>query len=335
MTVPTPYDYQAVQASGSWAGMSNGVSTDSPLTAGTAAGTADETSSSAGPDENSYRWAAVTQRSPLRIQLDGENVVLPITPESLADNDNLRAGTRVWVQLYGKRVIILGASGGGSDVYVPVGGIIEWPGASVPNSNWVIANGQALSRAAYASLFTVCGTTFGAGDGATTFNVPNYTSRVPAGSGGTYARGATGGAATVSLSAGELPGHTHSFSGSLSGSSISELSTNSASHSHTYSDTTSDDGTHQHGVGNQSTRSDIAGAGGNTAATTSSGQLTGAAGGHHHTFSGASSSDAHSHTISGGSVSGTVSGTSGSTGAGTAHENMPPFLATLFIIRAL
>lgn len=58
--------------------------------------------------------------------------------------------------------------------YAPTGGIIMWPLVAAPASGvWLRCDGAAVSRAAYASLFVTIGTMFGAGDGSTTFNVPN------------------------------------------------------------------------------------------------------------------------------------------------------------------
>lgn len=61
---------------------------------------------------------------------------------------------------------------------VPLGAIIVWPGdiGDIPVS-YREANGQALSRSVYSDLFAVYGTKYGAGDGSTTFNVPNIGSR--------------------------------------------------------------------------------------------------------------------------------------------------------------
>lgn len=54
----------------------------------------------------------------------------------------------------------------------PVGTIIhDWPGQNIP-AGWIAVDGQAVSRTQYADLFSAIGTTYGAGDGSTTFNVP-------------------------------------------------------------------------------------------------------------------------------------------------------------------
>lgn len=58
---------------------------------------------------SAFRWATVTQVSPLRIRLDGDTAELALTPESLLQVV-LEVDQRVWVQLYGRRVIVLGVS---------------------------------------------------------------------------------------------------------------------------------------------------------------------------------------------------------------------------------
>jgi microcystin-dependent protein len=72
------------------------------------------------------------------------------------------------------------------------GQILMWPTGSAP-SGYLLCDGTAVSRTTYATLFGVIGTTFGAGDTTTTFNLPNYTNRMPIGVGSTAALAATGG----------------------------------------------------------------------------------------------------------------------------------------------
>lgn len=107
----------------------------------------------------------------------------------------------------------------------PTGQLISYAGTTAP-TGYFLCDGQAVSRTTYANLFTVIGTTWGSGDGTTTFNVPDLRGRLLAGAdnmGGTpaniltgYALGTTGGTQTVTLTAAELPvsayadtGHTH------------------------------------------------------------------------------------------------------------------------------
>jgi microcystin-dependent protein len=95
------------------------------------------------------------------------------------------------------------------NVVVPVGGVIDYPSATPPNSSYLLANGQAIGRIAYATLFGLIGTAFGTGDGSTTFNIPNYTDRVSITAGNLYSLGATGGEASHTLLVAEMPAHNH------------------------------------------------------------------------------------------------------------------------------
>jgi microcystin-dependent protein len=66
------------------------------------------------------------------------------------------------------------------DARLPAGMIVQWLGAAAP-AGWRICDGSAVSRTEFSDLFAVLGTAHGAGDGATTFNVPNLKGRVPVG----------------------------------------------------------------------------------------------------------------------------------------------------------
>jgi len=78
-----------------------------------------------------------------------------------------------------------------ADVAAPSGVMVMWPGAAVqsggvyigPNTGWLLCNGQAVSRTIYAALFQAIGTTWGAGDGSTTFNLPDMQEAAPVGVG--------------------------------------------------------------------------------------------------------------------------------------------------------
>lgn len=92
-------------------------------------------------------------------------------------------------------------------ISTPIGGIIIWPGNVLP-ANFLVCNGTAVSRTTYAELYNVIGTTYGAGDGSTTFNIPNLTNRFPVGAGNLYGRGNTGGSKDAIVVE-----HTHGFTG--------------------------------------------------------------------------------------------------------------------------
>lgn len=91
---------------------------------------------------------------------------------------------------------------------IPTGAIIAYGGSSAPDG-WLMCDGSAVSRSTYAGLFARVSTTFGAGNGTTTFNIPNLQDRFPIGDSGSLTLGATGGASSVTLTTTELPAHTH------------------------------------------------------------------------------------------------------------------------------
>lgn len=102
---------------------------------------------------------------------------------------------------------------------IPTGTILPWGSASIP-TGYLQCNFQEVSRSTYSALFGVIGTTFGAGNGTTTFNVPNASGRTLIGTGsgsGLTARviGSQGGAETVTLTAAQsgVPAHTHPAGG--------------------------------------------------------------------------------------------------------------------------
>lgn len=91
---------------------------------------------------------------------------------------------------------------------VPIGSIQAYAGANPPG-NWLICAGQAVSRTKYQKLFNVIGTTYGEGDGSTTFNLPDLRGKVAIGQSPTYELGASGGEVTHTLNINEMPSHMH------------------------------------------------------------------------------------------------------------------------------
>ncbi len=82
--------------------------------------------------------------------------------------------------------------------------------ATVP-AGWLQCDGRAVSRTTYAALFAAIGTVWGEGDGATTFNLPDYRDKVILGASATRPVGTAGGAETHTLTEDEIPSHTHEF----------------------------------------------------------------------------------------------------------------------------
>jgi microcystin-dependent protein len=97
--------------------------------------------------------------------------------------------------------------------YTPPG-TLRLSAAAAVASGWLLCDGAAYPRAEYAALFSTIGTTWGAGDGSSTFNVPDLRGRAPVGQGtgtGLTARtvGAKGGEEAHTLATAELPAHSH------------------------------------------------------------------------------------------------------------------------------
>jgi microcystin-dependent protein len=120
-------------------------------------------------------------------------------------------------------------SGGWRHIGSPVGTVEMQAGATVP-PGWLVCNGQAVSRTTYAALFAYYGTAWGAGDGSTTFNLPDLRQRFPIGvaaSGTANALGAVGGAIdhrhTGPSHVHSGPSHTHSQAATLGPSATNDV----------------------------------------------------------------------------------------------------------------
>lgn len=163
---------------------------------------------------------------------------------------------------------------------VPAGAMMSFAGGTAPEG-WLLCHGQAVDRTTYAGLFASLGTTYGAGDGSTTFNLPDFRGRTPIGldnMGGTSANRITASQADILGGVGGAQNQTPSGSVSVSGSvGSTTLSTSQMpSHTHNYTKDTWFSGS--------------GGLNGNT----SQGQDTatssaGGSGSHNHSFSGSGS----------------------------------------------
>ena len=142
------------------------------------------------------------------------------------------------------------------------GVVFPFAGTTAPD-DWLMCYGQAVSRTTYATLFATIGTTYGPGDGTTTFNVPDMRGRVAAGvdnMGGTaagrlttaaggvnaVAPGAVGGASTHVLTTAQMPSHAHGVTDPTHAHSVADPGhahgVNDPGHSHSVGGATSQSG---------------------------------------------------------------------------------------------
>lgn len=99
---------------------------------------------------------------------------------------------------------------------IPAGMIIWWAGTALPaQGGWTWCNGTLMKRAEFPDLFAAIGTTYGVGDGVTTFATPNLNGRAIVGyasdNSGYNTPGATGGAKTVTLALSQVPNSSGSY----------------------------------------------------------------------------------------------------------------------------
>ena len=179
---------------------------------------------------------------------------------------------------------------------VPSGVLMPYGGGSAP-TGFLLCDGSAVSRSTYSNLFSAIGTTYGSGNGSTTFNIPDLRGRVIAGQddmGGSSANrltnqsgglngdtlGATGGAETHTLTTAQLASHTHSFSDTDTVSNVAIP------------------------------RSFISGSTNNSV-----------------------NADGSAVRVDDGSITVSISGTTGSAGSGSAHNNVQPTIILNYIIK--
>jgi microcystin-dependent protein len=124
---------------------------------------------------------ATNGAGPVTMTVDG----FPNLPLRSAPNTELLAGTLIQGTPYTATYnntdgALYLQSFYGNPYNIPLGGLLDSTIATPPNSSFVIPNGQAISRTTYAPYFALVGTSFGPGDGSTTFNIINLQGRVTA-----------------------------------------------------------------------------------------------------------------------------------------------------------
>jgi len=253
-------------------------------------------------------------------EVSGQGLWLPVAGGTMSGPLLLATNPVAPEQAATKAYVDSVAGGGGGALPT---GLISAFGGDTPPTGFLMCDGSLISRATYATLFSVIGTNYGVGDGSTTFGLPDLIRRFPLGA-GTTADAARAGTSTLGQVGGNInhvhtgpshthtgpshthtgPSHTHDLGNSTSsgattstaagshGHGRAAFNTSSDSHSHSFSDTGSD----SFGTGGASSAvgSLSIGGGSTTSAATTS---------HTHSgsvsvgVSGTTSSDSHAHSI--------------------------------------
>lgn len=254
-----------------------------------------------------------TNGATVTLNVDG----LGARPLRTAPSTELLAGTLVqgtpYLALYNNSDAAFYLHGffGSNPYNVPLASGMDYWGSTTPNSAFAFPAGQAISRTTYASLFAILSTTYGAGDGATTFNLPDIRGRVVA------ALDNMGGAPASRLTAayfGASSGLAANTLGNVGGLESHTLTTAQlASHSH--ANTLNDPG-HAHGISPPSGNSIVV--------DTSHGGAVGFGTGGNATAA-----------VSVNSASTGISINNVAAGGGNAHPNVQPTIVSNYIIRVI
>lgn len=206
-------------------------------------------------------------------------------------------------------------------------GDLKWSARTTPSTGWLKCDGSAVSRSTYSLLFSAIGTSFGVGDGSTTFNLPDARGRTliaPDGGAGrvssSNALGQASGSQSHTLDTNQIPAHKHPITVSSGTTGISATTVSAGSHTHNVSGTATISGsfvgtgaTSVYQGGSEATRT------GSTSATATVSGSAESAGSHTHSVT--ITDSGHTHTAS-----------SSDTGLGQSHNNMQPYtVGNLFI----
>lgn len=201
-----------------------------------------------------------------------------------------------------------------------VGEILIYTGSTIP-ANYLLCDGSAISRSDYADLFDAIGTTYGVGDGSSTFNIPNLVGKTAIGSSVSHPIGTSGGENDVTLTEQMIPSHLHEVPAHGHSNNIT-AKTPELTHSITtqpmFKYTKLGGASAKASFGTATTR--------NTGAGTTS------------TMSRSTNFAITAHAAANCTMSGAITDcaalTAGNAGSGTAHNNMMPYLALTYLICA-
>jgi microcystin-dependent protein len=258
------------------------------------------------------------------------SITLPDASTELVGTDTTQTLTNKTISLEAASNTITGklaSTNGGT----PAGVISQYAGSTAP-SGYLLCEGQSVSTVTYADLFAAIGYSYG-GTGSS-FVIPNLKGRVPVGRDSTQtefdALGEAAGSKTVTLTAGQIPSHSHSgTTGGHSADHSHNFGTGGISANHTHTGPS-----HNHSVTAILERTSVSRASGTfvtqmanlAAATGTSFNGTGATGT-------VSSDHSHSGTTGGVNTNHTHSFTTDAVGSGEAHSNLQPYIVVNYIIK--
>jgi microcystin-dependent protein len=227
---------------------------------------------------------------------------------------------------------------------MPVGSSCDFWGTTAP-TNWLFCDGTVYQISTYPKLGALLGNRFG-GDGTTTFAVPNVGGAATIGANATYALGATGGEATVTLDQSMIPAHAHVITdqvhthGLTADSHTHSLAADSHNHSQSPHAHGGSQDAHNHTIGGTLPSPGSGAASGYGAVvgtgTTSSAQPNVYVAAANANINAAASGVVLNYAASGVVLAASATGITGtgSVGGGLPHDNMPPYIACNKIIRA-
>ena len=199
------------------------------------------------------------------------------------------------------------------------GSIYAYAGNTIP-SGFLLCDGSNVSRSVYSDLFSVIGVSFGSGDGITTFGLPDISGKVAIGTSQQRQLGTTGGSESVILDENSLAAHTHEVP---QHSHQSALTVSTPTLSHTI--TTQPAFNYNQPYQTASTIYTYSGSGSSAYSGTTSSTAT---------LSVSAQIDNHpaASCTKTGAVSDCNALTTSSSGAGSSHNNMQPYLVLKYII---
>lgn len=197
-----------------------------------------------------------------------------------------------------------------------IAGIIYMFAGSTPPEGFLLCDGSNVSRTTYSALYDAIGTTYGNGDGSTTFGIPDLSGKVALGVSSSHTLASTGGEETHALTSSEMPSHVHNIPSHTHAHTLA-FTTPSLSHSITQPSFNYNKPNGTVALGSNGTDNSYDGTTSTTATLSTKVGI---------------SNHAATDCTMGGSITDCDAFNSGSEGSGTAHNNMQPYVTMNYII---